>query len=128
MANPIIHSPVASAAEMDQIIRSLTPFEIEITPQNGGTYLIPNTSSLIINVLLWPGAPLDDLQLILPAGMVAGRRVFIYTDKSITQLAVTSAEPGATVVNGMISMSANDLTVFNTVSTTNKLWARVASS
>lgn len=107
---------------------ALTPAEFEVTPTSGGNYLIPDTPALIINVLLWPDAAIEDFQLILPAGMVAGRRVFVYADKSITNLAVTSAEPGAVVSNGAVSMSANDLTVFNTVSTDNKIWARVATS
>lgn len=128
MSIPIIHPPGFSSAAMEAMIESLTPAEFEFEPTSGGNYLIPDTPALIINVLLWPLATIADFQLILPAGMVAGRRVFVYADKAITNLDVTSAEPGATVSNGAVSMSANDLVVFNTVSTANKLWARVATS
>jgi len=107
---------------------TVSPAEFEVIPTSGGNYLIPETQALIINVLLWPEDAIEDFQLILPAGMVAGRRVFVYADKAVTNLTVTSAEPGAVVSNGAVSMSANDLTVFNTVSTTNKIWARVATS
>ncbi len=128
MSIPIIHPPGVSVAAMDAMIEALTPAEFQLVPQNGGNYLIPDTPALIINILLLPDDPLDTFQLILLDGMVAGRRVFIYADKAITQLDVTSAEVGAVVMNGTVSMSPNDLVVFNTVSTANKLWARVATS
>lgn len=102
-------------------------FEYDAVPGDGETLLIPQTDALLINVLLWPEGPISDVQLILPAGLVAGRRVFIYADQAITQLTVT-AEDNAFVANNVVSLNMNDLVVFNTVSTVNKIWARVATS
>lgn len=102
--------------------------EIEISPEDGSQHVIPETDALIINVLLSPVSPMDELQIILPASMLAGRRLFIYSDNSVGQLTVTSGDPDAEVVNNIASMNMNDLIVFNTVSTTKKLWARVVTS
>lgn len=127
MGKPVIHPPGVSSAQFEAMLQSLSPSEFEFYPADGSTHMVPDTDALLINVLLWPDAALDDLQLILPP-IKAGRRVFIYTDKAVAQLTLTSPEVGVTVANNSVSLSANDLIVFNTVSTTNKLWARVATS
>lgn len=106
---------------------STTPVEFEFTPTEGEQLQIPQTEALIINVLLWPATILTAVGLRFPEGLVAGRRVFIYVaDNSIAQLTVT-AEAGVTVANGVAAMNENDEIVFNTVSTTQQIIARVAS-
>lgn len=102
--------------------------EYDFMPTDGQTIMVPASDALVINVLLWPAAPLNDFQLILPEGFVAGRRVFIFANNSIAQITVTSPDVGATVANGVAAMNDNDLIVFNTVSTISKIWARVATS
>lgn len=104
------------------------PAEFDFAPSSGETIQVPDTDALVVNVLLWPVAPIDDFQLILPAGLVAGRRVFIFSGQAITQITVTSPDVGVQVMNNVASMNVNDLVVFNTVSTTRKIIARVATS
>lgn len=101
--------------------------EYEFTPTSGQTIMIPESDALLINVMLWNTAPIADLQIILPS-LLAGRRVFIFSNNQLTNSTITSAEVGARVANGVVSMNSNDLVVFNSVSVTNKIWARVATS
>lgn len=102
--------------------------EYEFTPSSGQTIMIPDsTDALLINVLLWNAAPIADLQIILPS-LLAGRRVFIFSNNQVMSSTITSAEVGARVANGVVSMNMNDLVVFNSVSVTNKIWGRVATS
>jgi hypothetical protein len=107
---------------------STPPAEFEFVPTSGQTIQIPDTDALLINVMLWPVAPIDHFQLILPNGLVAGRRVFIFAGQAVTEVTVTSPDVGVQVMNNVISMNVNDLVVFNTVSTTRKIIARVATS
>jgi hypothetical protein len=108
---------------------STPPVEYDFTPVEGGTIQIPDTSSVIINVLLWPESDLSEVAIKLPVGLVAGRRFFIYTaDNSIAQLTITTEEAGVLIANNVASMNQNDLIVFNTVSTSRKIVARVATS
>lgn len=101
--------------------------EYDFTPASGETIMIPDSDALLINVLLWNAAPITDLQIILPS-LLAGRRVFIFSNNQVTTSTITSAEVGARVANGVVSMNSNDLVVFNSVSVSNKIWARVATS
>lgn len=107
---------------------SAAPAEFEFIPMSGQTIQIPDTDALIINVILLPVTSIDHFQLILPTGLVAGRRVFIFAAQTITEITVTSPDVGVTVMNNVVAMNMNDLVVFNTVSTTRKIWARVATS
>ncbi len=101
--------------------------EYDYVPTDGQTIIIPESSALLINVLLWPAAPINDFQLILPP-LVTGRRVFIFANEQVAQMTVTSAEIDTKVANNVASMNMNDLIVFNAVSTASKIWARVATS
>lgn len=105
------------------------PVEFDFAPSEGQVIEIPTTDAIIINVLLWPASDLSEVTLKIPAGLVAGRRFFIYAaDNSIAQLTVTTDESGVLVANNVASMNQNDLIVFNTVSTVSKIVARVATS
>lgn len=106
---------------------SVVAREYDFTPSSGETIMIPDSDALLINVLLWNAAAITDLQIILPS-LVAGRRVFIFSNNQVVVSTITSAEVGARVANNVVAMNANDLVVFNTVSTTQKIWARVATS
>lgn len=101
--------------------------EYDFTPTSGQTIAIPDSDALLINVLLWNTAPIDNLQIILPS-LLPGRRVFIFSNNQVTTSTLTSAEVGARVANGVVSMNMNDLVVFNSVSVANKIWGRVATS
>lgn len=101
--------------------------EYEFTPSSGETIMVPDSDALLINVLLWNEAPIDDLQIILPS-LLAGRRVFVFSNNQVSQITFTSAEVGARVANNVVAMNSNDLIVFNSVSVSNKIWGRVATS
>jgi len=106
----------------------MTPAEFEFSPASGETIQIPATDALVVNVVLSPAATIADLQLILSPGIKAGQRFFIFAIQAITQLTVTSSDVGVEVANNVVSLNVNDLVVFNTVSTTDKIIARVATS
>lgn len=106
----------------------MTPAEFEFSPSSGETIQIPETDALVVNVVLAPTAAIADLQLILSPGIKAGQRFFIFATETITQLTVTSSDAGVIVANNVVSLNVNDLVVFNTVSTTDKIIARVATS
>lgn len=101
--------------------------EYEFTPSSGETIMVPASDALLINVLLWNEDPIDDLQIILPS-LLAGRRVFVFSNSQVSQITFTSAEVGARVTNNVVAMNSNDLIVFNSVSVPNKIWGRVATS
>lgn len=101
--------------------------EYEFTPSSGETIMIPDSDAQLINVLLWNQDPIADLQIILPP-LLSGRRVFIFSDDQVSEITFTSAEVGARVANNVVSMNSNDLIVFNSVSVSNKIWGRVATS
>jgi hypothetical protein len=104
------------------------PAEFEFSPSSGETIQIPDTDALVVNVVLAPTVAIADLQLILSPGIKAGQRFFIFATETITQLTVASSDAGVIVANNVVSLNVNDLVVFNTVSTTDKIIARVATS
>jgi len=107
---------------------SSPPAEFKFSPASGEAIQIPETDALVVNVVLSPAATIADLQLILSPGIKAGQRFFIFAIQAITQLTVTSSDVGVEVANNVVSLNVNDLVVFNTVSTTDKIIARVATS
>ncbi len=104
---------------------ALTPASVDSVPVDGGEVDVPDTSSLIVNVLLWPDSELVSASVDLPSGYTPGQRVFIYADKAIAMLTVKTDEPGIVVRNSLISANEYDLYVFSRIS--ESIWARVTS-
>ncbi len=103
----------------------LIPASVDAVPADGGEVVVPDTPSIIVNVLLWPEAELASASVDLPIGYTPGQRVFIYADKAIAMLTVKTDEPGIVVRNSLISANEYDLYVFSRIS--ESIWARVTS-
>lgn len=100
-------------------------YQMDATPTNGQTVSIPDSNARVINLLIWPATDIATLNIMLPPTK-PGRRVFLYSDKAIGQVTVSTTQSGVLVRNGVLSMNAFDQTVFNTAN--NTIWARVISS
>ena len=91
-----------------------------------GSVAVPDSSALLISVTLDMNAAMGDCQIILPPAK-KGRRVCFFFSHTGTEFAFTSAEPGATVCNGELSVDKDNLIVFYCVSEPEKIWAREAA-
>jgi len=101
-----------------------TEYTLHLEP--GGSVLVPDSSALLISVTLDMDAAMGDCQIMLPLAK-KGRRVCFFFSHTGTELAFTSAEPGAAVCNGELSVDKDNLIVFYCVSESEKIWAREAA-
>lgn len=92
----------------------------------GGNVMVPDSSAILISVTLDMDAAMGDCQIMLPTAK-KGRRVCFFFTHTGTQFAFTSAEPGAVVYNGELSVDKNNMLVFYCVSESQKIWAREAA-
>lgn len=91
----------------------------------GSNVAVPESSALLISVILDMDAAMGDCQIMLPTAK-KGRRVCFFFMHTGTQFAFTSAEVGASVYNGGLSVDKNNLIAFYCVSESQKIWARDA--
>lgn len=91
----------------------------------GSNVIVPESSALLISVILDMDSAMGDCQIMLPAAK-KGRRVCFFFMHTGTQFAFTSSEVGASVYNGGISVDKNNLIAFYCVSESQKIWARDA--
>lgn len=92
----------------------------------GSNVAVPESSALLISVILNMDAAMGDCQIMLPTAKKGRRTCFFFTHTG-TQFAFTSAEPGAVVYNGELSIDKNNMLVFYCVSESQKIWAREAA-
>lgn len=92
----------------------------------GGNVLVPDSSALLISVTLDMDAAMGDCQIMLPPAK-KGRRVSFFFTHTGTQFVFTSAELGANVFNGALSVDKDNLVIFYCVSESQKMWAREAA-
>lgn len=102
---------------------SSVEYSLHLEP--GGNVIVPDSSALLISVILDMDAAMGDCQIMLPTAK-KGRRVCFFFTHTATQFAFTSPESGATVYNGALSVDKNNLIVFYCVSESQKIWARDA--
>lgn len=98
-------------------------YTLDVNP--GDTVAVPESSALMISVILDMDAAMGDSQIILPAAK-KGRRVCFFFTHTATQFSFTSQEVGANVYNGDLSVDKNNLIVFYCVSESQKIWSRDA--
>lgn len=92
----------------------------------GSNVAVPESSALLISVILDMDAAMGDCQIMLPTAK-KGRRVSFFFTHTGTQFLFTSAELGATVHNGALSVDKDNLVIFYCVSESQRIWAREAA-
>lgn len=107
-------SPEVSSAE----------YTLDVNP--GETVAVPESSAMLISVILDMDAAMGDSQIVLPTAK-KGRRVCFFFTHTATQFSITSQESGAAVFNGELSVDKDNLIVFYCVSESQKIWAREAA-